>query len=1343
MNRSVFSAITSEGGLLPADFLEALTAPKTTIDGLNAQDYHLAEGERISDQINRSWNRLRGCWENFKKSVAAKAPGESTTTETRERWLLPLFQELGFGRLAHVRMVTAGDRTYEISHQWEHVPLHLVGTHVDLDRRNPGAIGASRGSPHSLLQQVLNASEKGVWGIVTNGIVMRLLRDNAALTRQAFVEFDLQAMFDGDLYAEFVMLWLICHQSRFEAQELGHPEKCWLERWREAADQTGLRALEHLRQGVEAAIQALGEGLYVHPENAVLREKLAAGRISTQSLYQQILRLVYRLIFLFVAEERGLLHLPDDSEDGRRARQRYASHYSVSRLRNLRLSRAGTPHPDLWKVFQLLTSKFGSDTDCAELALPPLGSFLWRMTDSTPDLNNCVVSNRYFLTAVHAMAFMQDGNVRRAVDYRHLGAEELGSVYEGLLELHVQVNPTAQTFTLATQAGNERKTSGSYYTPDSLVQCLLDSALEPVLAEACRTRESEQAVLNLKVCDPACGSGHFLIAAAHRIAHRLAAIRTGEDEPAPAALRQALRNVISRCIYGVDINPMAVELCKVTLWLEALEPGKPLSFLDHHIRSGNSLFGATQELIAKGVPDGAFEPVEDDDKKVCLALRKRNKEEREGQADMFYRMAAEPSAEYNSLDERRREIDGAPDDTLAEIVEKSEQFRRFIVSPEYQHVLNVADAWCAAFVWRKEANAPCDPITTDTINRLQADRNALTSTQSEEVKRLAVQYQFFHYHLEFPEVFAQGGFDLSLGNPPWERIQVEEKQFFASSNPIIAAARSKDRQKLIEALKVENPSLYLSWQEANRLGHCQSNFVKSSGVYPDSGKGNVNTFALFGELAAKRINPKGRAGLILPSGVITEASNEDLFRSWLEKRQIVLGLDFENSSGMFNDVHRSFRFCLLTLCGMNAGPQRPSFCFSLTSVEESRDDKKLIPLGKEELQLLNPSSLTCPPIRSRRDAELLLNAHRRFGIFIGGELAAKNPWSADSKQMLNSSHDSESFVELAPEIVSRMDLRGLVSQESRTLLRLYDGKMVDQFDHRLASTGHNLATLFRTTSSERTADEDYARPDFLVTPQYWVALSKVSSLVPEQCRTRGWWLAFRAVTASTNWRTVVAAVIPLCGQVHSLPALYCFLSASENAALLGCLNSLALDYCARLKLSGTHLSHFVFRQLPVPPPTIFTQDCTWSSGTQPTKDWLLPRILELSYTAWDLEAFAKDCGFSGPPFRWDEERRFLLRCELDAAFFHLYLGAKNEWQRYPAALVREFPTPRHAVDYIMDTFPIVKRKDEERFEGDYRTKRVILEIYDALEEATQTGKPYQSPLDPAPADPRCCHSPRN
>src|SRR5262249_53363185 len=236
--------------------------------------------------------------------------------------------------------------------------------------------------------------------------------------------------------------------------------------------------------------------------------------------------------------------------------RRYLDHYSTARLRRQAARRRGGPHPDGWRALRLVMEKLGDDRGCPELGLPALGSFLWAR-DAVPDLTNAELSNEPLFDAVRALAFTEDGRLLRPVDWRNLDSEELGSVYESLLELHPEIDARAARFSLDTAAGHERKTTGSYYTPDSLVQCLLDTAVEPVLDQACRTSEPERAILALTVCDPACGSGHFLIAAARRLARRLAQIRTDQSEPDPRGLQSALRDVIGHCLYGVDVNPMA------------------------------------------------------------------------------------------------------------------------------------------------------------------------------------------------------------------------------------------------------------------------------------------------------------------------------------------------------------------------------------------------------------------------------------------------------------------------------------------------------------------------------------------------------------------------------------------------------------------------------------------------------------------------------------------------------------------------------------------------------------------------------------------------------------------
>ena len=687
-----FISVTAVGAVLPADMLRRIMDGDKSVEGLKPHDYHLSPTERINEAVSRSWNRLLGLWRAFQERCKELSPGESGRGMTREYWLLPLFQELGCGWLQPAKAVIIDEKEYAISHFRQHSPIHLMGCGVDLDKRKKGEPGASVSNPHSLVQEFLNRSDEHLWGVISNGLKLRLLRDNVSLTRQAYVEFDLETMMEGEVYSDFLLLYLLCHQSRFEGAP---PETCWLEKWHNAARVSGIRILDNLRDGVEKSIAALGQGFLSHRANRPLLEKLQAGSLSTMDFYRQLLRLVYRLIFLLAAESRGLLLLPNASVE---EKSRYNDHYSISRLRAQILRPKGGKYTDLWISISLVFDLLSRDEGCPELALPGLGSFLWS-SQAVPDLTGCTLSNRDFLKALYYLSYVIDQNVRHPVDYKNLGPEELGSVYEALLELHPEVNISDRTFALKSAGGSERKTTGSYYTPTSLIVSLLDTALEPVLKE----RKSEAEVLSLKICDPACGSGHFLLAAAHRVARRLASLRTDEPEPAPADLRTALRDVIGHCIYGVDINPMAVELCKVALWMDALEPGKPLSFLDHRVRYGNSLLGAYPALLEKGVPNEAFAPIQGDDKKVCRKYKALNrKESGSGSLRSLFDAAGEKWFGAGDLSRTLVNLDAIDDSTIEGIRQKQETYRKMTASEEYAFRKLTADAYCAAFLWYKQ-----------------------------------------------------------------------------------------------------------------------------------------------------------------------------------------------------------------------------------------------------------------------------------------------------------------------------------------------------------------------------------------------------------------------------------------------------------------------------------------------------------------------------------------------------------------------------------------------------------------------------------------------------------------
>jgi len=865
--------IRSEGGLLPPDLLRRILDPAGKLDGTLPRDYGLPEGERLSEVITQSWNRLRKHWAEFRAALAGLAEGEAGTGLTNDKLSLPLLRELGFGLLPSTSGPELNGRTYAISRFFGPVPIHLVGAGLSLDRKAAGQRGAATSNPHGLVQEFLNRSPGHLWAIVGNGLRLRVLRDNQALSRQSFLEFDLAAMFDGEVYSDFVLLWLVAHATRFTPRDGDRPDSCWLEEWTREAQSQGTRALGELRGGVERALQILGEGFTGHPKNTKLRDALRSGAVPLADFHGQLLRVVYRLIFLFVAEDRvlegrSLLHPPDASEAAKTARQRFADHYGTARLRHLAGTIRGSRHGDLWRQFQVLVGALSGEADFQivreSIALPALGSFLWS-PHSTEALNGAELTNYDVLEALRHLSFTRHERALRPVDYRNLGAEELGGVYESLLALTPQISADGARFTFAEFAGNERKTSGSYYTPETLVKRLLDSALDPVVEQCLKGKsadEAEAAILELRVCDPAAGSGHFLVGVAHRLARHLARVRAqalGEGEPSPPMYQHALRDVIGRCVYGVDINPMAAELCRVSLWLEALEPGRPLSFLDHHVRVGNSLVGATPELVARLVPDEAFGPLDDDDKAICTSLKRRNKQEREGgQGDFYAQMqeGAQPSSDdWSSW---LKEIDAIPDATLADVRRKAERHATWEASPEYVRARLVADTWCAAFLWRKVPETGADVVTSDVVAKLRAQTGALTRVQAGEIAALASRYKVFHWHLAFPEVVARGGFDVIVGNPPY-------------LNAI--------EQKTSGLLRVK--------------GLWTSRFHSARGAY--------DLYVLFIELARDLLRRSGRAALLTPNKYLAAPYAEAL-REYLARAACLVEVIDVSKTEQFSDA---------------------------------------------------------------------------------------------------------------------------------------------------------------------------------------------------------------------------------------------------------------------------------------------------------------------------------------------------------------------------------------------------------------------------------------------------------
>ena len=1360
-----YSTISLEGGLFTPDLLEGISQADSNIPGQNASDFGLRPNRSLLDEIQSSFSDASLRWDAF--SRRRERSRQNLTTLTRQDWAAPLFEILGFPPLELQRgSIELGGTTFPISHlaySAEHAPpVHIVSPDQSLDQRGHN----TRRSPHALVQEYLNHSES-LWGLVTNGAKLRLLRDSARLSKPTYLEFDLQAMLEGNAYGEFTALYRLIHATRFPHPG-AEPHECLLESYYNQGIEEGGRVREKLRDGVKSALEILGAALIRHPTNDALRDAFRSGRLSENAYYRQLLSFVYRLLFLMVAEERKVLFNNGNDAGLQNIYQRY---YSVTSLRQRAEHRfAGDTHGDLWQglaqTFRLFRDPMAADA----MNLFPMNGELFKES-TCRDLETAFCPNEAFLDALRNLSTFRDGDVTRRVNYAHLDVEEFGSVYESLLDYRPVVlteneeNDRRNGFRLA--AGTERKQTGSYYTPPELVRELVDSALVPVVEaklQAAKTPAAkEQALLSLRVCDPAAGSGHFLLAAARRIARELARVRSGEEEPAPAEYRTALRDVVRNCIYAVDKNPLAVDLCKVALWIESHAAGFPLSFLDHHIKCGDSLVGVRDiEVLETGIPDDAYKAVTGDDKKAATQYRNRNRLERKGQTALptlqkeADAMATEWAA-FADLEER------SPDE-----VKTKEDLYQILRSSEtlwWQQKV-ACDLWTYAYfapLRPQTSGRPNTVPTTDNVRQALANRGTQPQMEASAIAA-SLTNALFHWPLEFPDVFENnGGFDVVLGNPPWDQVQLDPGEFFATKDhSITAQPNMAARTRAIEQLATSNRPLYEEYQAAIRSMNGIQKFLHSSDRFPKSNFGRLNSAPLFAEHCLHLLSPTGRAGIIVPTSIATDSFNQYFFADLVDKQSLASLYDFENREGIFPGVHRSYKFCLLTLNGANRPSLQAEFAFFLHRTEQLQDAERHFALAPTDFALFNPNTRTCPIFRTRKDADLAAKMYRRAGVFWKEDRDGEpedNPWGIRFQLMFMMNTASHLFRTREQLTTAGWRLEGNVFvKEDERYLPLYEAKLFHQYDHRFATFDDAGDRALRGGNARNMATDEKADPDVVVIPRYWVLEEEVNKQIVKpgadgvsaprnsapKHRTLGnsirdWHLTFRDIASPTNQRTSISAVIPGVAAGNNAPLInveyagwfHGFHETSDDAEerkmladnlkpneisnsaltttyersksvastlLLANLNSLPLDWAVRLSVGNNHMNFYIVKQLPVLPPEVYLD-------TAPTGDtWaelIVPRALELTYTAWDLQPFAQNLGYDGPPFVWDEERRHRLKCELDAIYAQMY-----QLSQEGLGWILDAPDPSQS-------FPGLKQNEEEQF-GEYRTQRYVLQAYDQL-----------------------------
>ena len=758
-----YPSIRIEGAILSPDILERLEdAP-----GQRPSDFGLVGTARVKDEIARAWADAQDYWRIFQRKLETLKPDSPATTETRQQWVVPLLGLLGYQLEYQSRGVELNGKTYAISHRVANrgqTPVHITGCREPsgLDRKPEKAV--LRMSAHAMVQEYLTL-EEDLYGLVTNGRLLRLLRDSSRLVKLTYLEFDLDRIFTDGLFADFAILYRLLHATRLPASRDTAAESL-IERYHQDSLDSGSRIRDGLSRAVEQAIRDFANGFLAHPANETLRNAAASGELKPDVYYQHLLRLIYRLLFLMVIEERGLVFPPKTPAVKRDIYDRY---YSVQRLRRLSEKRylADRRHHDLWLALRATFRLFEAGGPGSEIGLAPLAGDLFS-PDAIGLLAPATLGNDVLLACLRSLSLYRHPDTRQVIriNYAALNVEELGSVYEGLLKFNAVFSLEAGAPTFDLQPGADD--TQSHYTDDDLVQPLIKHSLDYLIADKLKERDPEQALLSLRVADISCGSGHILLAAARRIATQLAIVRTGEEQPSPSAFRAAIRDVIRECIYGVDLNPLAVELCKVALWLEAHNPGEPLNFLDHHIKCGNAIVGfARREEVERGVPDEAFVTMPGDDKETAALVRKRNKAERKEHESGQIPLAPAIQKQLDDILRGWRELSVLPERTPEDIAAKKCRYQDFTQSQDAWLLNQIAAIPIAQFYLPKtQANLP-KLITDAEFRRFWNGERSPQGQATTAAWALGEHRRFFHWFLEFPEIIQRGGFDCILGNPPY------------------------------------------------------------------------------------------------------------------------------------------------------------------------------------------------------------------------------------------------------------------------------------------------------------------------------------------------------------------------------------------------------------------------------------------------------------------------------------------------------------------------------------------------------------------------------------------------
>lgn len=1336
-----------QGSLFSTDFLRESIA-------------RVAEYQAITDEeIDALARALRGIFDRF---PASQTPNEA---QTEDDLIWPVLAALGWSASLRQQNLAARGRddvpdgllfadaaakaeANAFPEEWKRYGVGLAIVESKrwlrpLDRQS-GRRGEETAPSTQMLRYLRRVDDlttgKLRWGILTNGARWRLYYQGARSVSEQFFELDLAVALgipghDGGLFA------------------LTEPERRhWLRvfaiifrrpAFLPSQDDTRTfhqRAIDEGRFYEERVAENLSNLVFGNVFPGLVQAIAAAAPAAPlQDVRAAALILLYRLLFILYAEDRDLLPVRERRYDSYSLRERVRLDVGQRKDRNDTFSATAARY---WGVIDDLCRAI-NDGD-RSIGLPPYNGGLFD-PNATPLLSRIRLGDAVIANVIDALSFEHTDDGRRYINYRDLSVQQLGSIYERLLEhevvkegaeISVRLNPFA------------RKGSGSYYTPDELVRLIIHETIDPLITarieafaakaedlENSRDDESRrlgalagidpaERLLELKICDPAMGSGHFLVSLVDYLADRVItamadthAIVTFGDYVSPliarvAAIRTTItrnaeergwtidpeqlddrhivrRIVLKRCIYGVDKNPMAVELAKVSLWLHSFTVGAPLSFLDHHLRCGDSLFGSwvragIDRAAAYGAPLLLHGP-------MARAMRAASSMQViEGLTDAEI---AEAHRSKDIFDEVR--------DMTAPLA----AFLSFIHALAWLAIRSPEDRAALTAFFDGQFGDPIDIAlgkTTIANGRAEAKRFAALLAQARE---LVAEERFLHWQVAFPGVWGNweseglsGGFDAVIGNPPWDRMKLQQVEWFAARKRDIALAqRASDRKNMIAALERNGHPLAGDFAKANERADAAVRVARDSGDYPLLSGGDLNIYSLFVERAMTIVKPEGIVGLLTPIGIGTDKTAAPFFSMIAEAKRIKAFLAFENRRGwLFKDVHHEDQPTIIIIGGEKHAFNDFAFGVKL-HVIPSAQYMAAHRLTDRECRILNPNTGTVPIFRTREDAEITTAIYGRLPVLVDRSNKASLTWPVRYMTMFHMTNASKQFrnKEEMETLEKAYPVAGRRWKSPSGLWEpLFEGKMISIYNHRYASVGVNQSNLSGQGVAIHSSAEDLSNPNFVTFPRYWISDSAIRYHIPYA-------LGFNDVCNTNNRRSLICALVPRAGYGNTLPILVPDASIQPSALvfLAANMNALVCDFIARQKIQSRHLNKYILEQLPVVPPGRYAEV---RFGRKTAADIVRAAVLELTYTSHDMAPFARDMGHvdaSGkvkPPFPWDEERRFHLRARLDALYFHLY-GVID----------------RDDVRYIYSTFPIVEREEQEAY-GSYRSRELCLAYMNAL-----------------------------